>query len=220
MKTRWLALAALTAAAAAGAFSASAASATDPVTLDSGYVTDDADVLSASEEDAVEARLQTLSDNSSSDLFVVLVDDFTSPSDNVAWADTVAESNNLGSEQYLLAIAVDGRSYYISAAPDGPLSDSKLDDVEDKIQGLAAQEDWEGMIVLAADEIEGDGGAGALRATLIVVAVIALGLVVWLVIALVRRSRRNAEIRRRGAMPEKPDPVSYTHLTLPTKRIV
>ncbi|KQR45159.1 hypothetical protein ASF87_12860 [Microbacterium sp. Leaf161] len=206
MKTRWLALAALTAAAAAGAFSASAASATDPVTLDSGYVTDDADVLSASEEDAVEARLQTLSDNSSSDLFVVLVDDFTSPSDNVAWADTVAESNNLGSEQNLLAIAVDGRSYYISAAPDGPLSDSKLDDVEDKIQGLAAQEDWEGMIVLAADEIEGDGGAGALRATLIVVAVIALGLVVWLVIALVRRSRRNAEIRRRGAMPEKPDP--------------
>ncbi|WP_455904602.1 TPM domain-containing protein [Microbacterium sp.] len=206
MKTRWLALAALTAAAAAGAFSASAASATDPVTLDSGYVTDDADVLSASEEDAVEARLQTLSDNSSSDLFVVLVDDFTSPSDNVAWADTVAESNNLGSEQYLLAIAVDGRSYYISAAPDGPLSDSKLDDVEDKIQGLAAQEDWEGMIVLAADEIEGDGGAGALRATLIVVAVIALGLLVWLVIALVRRSRRNAEIRRRGAMPEKPDP--------------
>ena len=78
--------------------------------------------------------------------------------------------------------------------------------MEDKIQGLAAQEDWEGMIVLAADEIEGDGGAGALRATLIVVAVIALGLVVWLVIALVRRSRRNAEIRRRGAMPEKPDP--------------
>ena len=77
MKTRWLALAALTAAAAAGAFSASAASATDPVTLDSGYVTDDADVLSASEEDAVEARLQTLSDNSSSDLFVVLVDDLS-----------------------------------------------------------------------------------------------------------------------------------------------
>ncbi|MFJ4997451.1 TPM domain-containing protein [Microbacterium sp. NPDC088619] len=206
MKTRWLALAAMTAAAAAGAFSVSAASATDPVTLDSGYVTDDADVLSASEEDAVEARLQTLSDNSSSDLFVVLVDDFTSPTDNAQWADTVAENNNLGSEQYLLAIAVDGRSYYISAAPDGPLSDSKLDDVEDKIQGLAAQEDWEGMIVLAADEIQGDGGAGALRATLIVVGIIALGLIVWLVVSLMRRSRRNAEIRRRGAMPEKPDP--------------
>ncbi|MEV7609394.1 TPM domain-containing protein [Microbacterium sp. NPDC089320] len=206
MKTRWLTLAALTAAAAAAAFSSSAAYATDPVTLDPGYVTDEADVLSPSEEAAVEARLQTLSDNSSSDLFVVLVDDFTSPTDNVAWADTVAENNNLGSEQYLLAIAVDGRSYYISAAPDGPLSDAKLDDVEDKIQGLAAQEDWEGMIVLAADEIEGDGGAGALRAALIVVGVIAAALVIWLIVALVRRSRRNAAIRRRGAMPEKPDP--------------
>jgi len=206
MKTRWLTLAALAVAAATGVLSVPAASATDPITLDPGYVTDDAGVLSASEKDAVEARLQTLSDNSSADLFVVLVDDFTSPSDSVEWADTVAENNNLGSEQYLLAIAVEGRSYYISAAPDGPLSDSKLDEVEDRIQGLAAQNDWEGAIVLAADEIQGDGGAGALRATLIVVGIIALALVVWLVIALVRRSRRNAEIRRRGAMPEKPDP--------------
>ncbi|GAA1240782.1 uncharacterized coiled-coil DUF342 family protein [Microbacterium phyllosphaerae] len=206
MKTRWLALAALTAAAAAGVFSASAASATDPLTLDSGYVTDEAGVLSPDQEDAVEARLQTLSDNSSADLFVVLVDDFTSPTDNVEWADTVAQNNNLGSEQYLLAIAVEGRSYYISAASDGPLSDSKLDDVEEKIQSLATQNDWEGAIVLAADEIQGDGGAGALRATLIVAGIIALGLIVWLIVALIRRSRRSAEIRRRGAMPEKPDP--------------
>jgi len=206
MKTRWLALAALTAAIAAGALSASAASATDPVTLDSGFVTDDAGVLTAADEQAVEERLQTLSENSSADLFVVLVDDFTSPSDSIEWADTVAENNNLGPEQYLLAIAVDGRSYYISAAAEGPLSDGKLDDVEQKIQQLASQEDYAGAIVLAADEIQGDGGAGALRATLIVVAVIALALVVWLVIALVRRSRRNAEIRRRGAMPETPDP--------------
>ncbi|MCI1017701.1 TPM domain-containing protein [Microbacterium sp. C5A9] len=206
MKTRWLALAALTAAIAAGALSASAASATDPVTLDSGFVTDDAGVLTTADEQAVEERLQTLSENSSADLFVVLVDDFTSPSDSIEWADTVAENNNLGPEQYLLAIAVDGRSYYISAAAEGPLSDGKLDDVEQKIQQLASQEDYAGAIVLAADEIQGDGGAGALRVTLIVVAVIALALVVWLVIALVRRSRRNAEIRRRGAMPETPDP--------------
>ncbi|WP_194764065.1 TPM domain-containing protein [Microbacterium sp. UFMG61] len=206
MKTRWLALAALTMAAAAGILSASAASATDPVTLDSGFVTDDAGVLNATDEDAVEARLQTLSENSSADLFVVLVDEFTSPSDQVAWADTVAENNNLGSDQYLLAIAVDGRSYYISAAADGPLSDGKLDDVEQKMQQLASQEDWAGAITLAADEIEGDRGAGALRAALIVVAVIALALIVWLIVALIRRSRRNAEIRRRGAMPEKPDP--------------
>lgn len=206
MKTRWLALAAVVAATFAGVFAASAASATDPVTLDSGYVTDDAGVLSSAEKDAVEARLQTLSDSSSADLFVVLVDDFSSPTDSAGWADTVADRNALGSDQYLLAIAVEGRSYYISAAADGPLSDAKLDDVEDKIQSLASQEDWDGAVILAADEIQGDGGAGAMRIFLVILAIVAVGLVLWVIIALIRRSRRKAAIRERGAMPETPDP--------------
>ncbi|MGW9156486.1 TPM domain-containing protein [Microbacterium sp. NPDC055665] len=206
MTKRWLTLAALALAAVAGAFTASAASATDPLTLDSGYVTDQADVLSADEEATVEARLEELTANSNADLFVVLVDDFTNPSDNVKWADAVADSNNLGSEQYLLAIAVDGRSYYISAAPDGPVSFDQLDTIEDKMVPFAADGDWVGAITLAADEIQGDGGAGALRTVLIVVAVIAAALLIWLVIALVRLARRNAEIRKRGAMPETPDP--------------
>ncbi|WP_136043380.1 MULTISPECIES: TPM domain-containing protein [unclassified Microbacterium] len=206
MTKRWLTLAALALAAVAGVLTAPAASATDPLTLDAGYVTDQADVLSADEEATVEARLEELTANSNADLFVVLVDDFTNPSDNVKWADTVADSNNLGSEQYLLAIAVDGRSYYISAAPDGPVSFDQLDTIEDKMVPFAADGDWVGAITLAADEIQGDGGAGALRTVLIVVGVIAAALLVWLVIALVRRARRNAEIRKRGAMPETPDP--------------
>ncbi|WP_160173254.1 TPM domain-containing protein [Microbacterium sp. CH12i] len=136
----------------------------------------------------------------------MLVDDFTSPSDRVAWADNVAEMNNLGPEQYLLAIAVDGRSYYISSAQGGPLSDSKLNDIEDKIQPLLAQQDWDGAIVLAADEIQGDGGAGTLRLVLVIVGIVALVLVIWLVVTIVKRARRNAAIRKRGAMPETPDP--------------
>ena len=206
MTKRWLTLAALALAVVAGAFTASAASATDPLTLDAGYVTDQADVLSADEEATVEARLEELTANSNADLFVVLVDDFTNPSDNVQWADTVADRNNLGTEQYLLAIAVDGRSFYISAAPDGPVSFDQLDTIEDKMVPFAADGDWVGAITVAADEIQGDGGAGALRTVLIVVAIIAAALLVWLVIALVRRARRNAEIRKRGAMPETPDP--------------
>ncbi|WP_136023748.1 TPM domain-containing protein [Microbacterium sp. K27] len=206
MTKRWLALAALTLAAVAGAFTASAASATDPLTLDAGYVTDQAGVLSADEEATVEARLQELTDNSNADLFVVLVDDFTNPSDNVQWADTVAQDNNLGTEQYLLAIAVDGRSYYISAAPDGPVSFGQLDSIEDKMVPFASDGDWVGAITLAADEIQGDGGVGALRIGLIVVAIVVVALLVWLVVALVRRARRRAEIRERGAMPETPDP--------------
>lgn len=206
MRIRWLMTASLALAAALGTFSATAAFATDPLTLDSGYVTDDVGVLSADEQNAVEARLLELTENSDADLFVVLVDSFTSPSDYVQWADTVADNNNLGPEQYLLAIAVEQSTYYISAAQGGPLSDGKLSDIEEKIQPLLAQGDWDGAIVLAADEIQGDGGAGALRAVLAVAAIFAAALVIWLIVRLVARARRNAAIRERGAMPETPDP--------------
>jgi len=206
MRTRGLTLAALTAAVLAVALSAGSASATDPLTLDAGYVTDDAGVLSAEEREAVESRLQELTESSDADLFVVLVDEFTSPSDRVAWADAVAESNNLGPEQYLLAVAVEQRSYYISAAAGGPLSDGKLDDVEEKIQPLLAENDWDGAVILAADEIQGDGGAGALRVVLIVAGIAAVALLIWLVVRLIARARRNAAIRERGAMPAQPDP--------------
>ncbi|RUQ05685.1 TPM domain-containing protein [Microbacterium sp. HSID17254] len=206
MTKRWLTLGALALAVATGALSASAASATDPLTLNSGYVTDQAGVLSPAEEEQVESRLQELTDNSSADLFVVLVDDFTDPSDSVDWADQVANDNRLGPDQYLLAIAVEGRSLYISADSSGPLSDGQLAAIEDAIAPLAGDGDWVGAITLAADEIQGDGGAGALRVTLIVVGVVAAALLIWLVVALVRRARRTAAIRERGAMPETPDP--------------
>ena len=206
MTKRWLTLGALALAVATAALSASAASATDPLTLDPGYVTDQAGVLSPTEEEQVESRLQELTDNSSADLFVVLVDDFTDPNDSVEWADQVANDNRLGPDQYLLAIAVDGRSLYISADSSGPLSDGQLAAIEDAIAPLAGDGDWVGAITLAADEIQGDGGAGALRVTLIVVGVVAAALLIWLIVALVRRARRTAAIRERGAMPETPDP--------------
>ena len=206
MRTRWLTSAVLMLAAMIGAFSASAASATDPVTLDPGYVTDVAGVLSPAQEQAAEERLQELSENSSADLFVVLVDEFTSPSDRIGWADAVATQNNLGPSQYLLAIATEQRAYYISAPSEGPLSDSRLDAIEQKIQPLLAQNDWSGAISLAADEIQGDGGAGMLRILLVLLAIAVVVVVIWLIVRAVRRRRREAEIRARGAMPETPDP--------------
>lgn len=205
MKTRWLALAALMLTMLFGT-SSLAASAADPLTLDAGYVTDAAGVLTDAQKSTVETRLQELSQASSSDLFVVFVDRFTSPSSSTAWADTVAQQNNLGPTQYLLAVAVEGRSYYISSPMGAALSDAKLDEVEDRIMPLAAAQDWEGMVVRAADEIQGDGGAGAMRTFLVIAAIVLIALLAWLIVSRVRRARRAAEIRRRGAMPEKPDP--------------
>ncbi|MFK4760579.1 TPM domain-containing protein [Microbacterium sp. ZW T5_45] len=206
MKTRWLAVGALTLSALVGALSVSAASATSPLPLDPGYVTDDVGVLTAAERQSIEERLQTLSENSQTDLFVVFVDDFTDPTDAAEWADAVAENNSLGTEQYLLAVAVEGRNYYISQPVGGSISDGALDDIEDSMQPLMAQNDWDGAVTLAADEMQGDGGAGALRVVLIIAGIVVLAVVIWLVIAGIRRSRRAAEIRERGAMPEQPDP--------------
>ena len=94
-----------------------AASATDPVTLGASHVLDEADVLSASDEAAAEARLQQLSDETTVDLWVVYVDEFTNPADAEAWADQTATDNGLGANQYLLAVAVDSRQYFLSVRP-------------------------------------------------------------------------------------------------------
>ncbi|SJN31436.1 hypothetical protein FM104_07430 [Microbacterium esteraromaticum] len=206
MRNRWLTLAALLLAVVIGGFTASAASATDPVQLDPGYVTDTASVLSASEKQALESRLQELAENSSASLFVVFVDAFTSPSDRIQWANTAAENNNLGTSQYLLAVAVDQRAFYISSGVGGPISDSQLDSIENKIQPLLAQSDWDGAIVLAADEIQGDGGAGFIRIMLVIAAIVVVALLIWMTVKLVAKRRREAAIRARGAMPETPDP--------------
>lgn len=206
MKTRWLTLTALALAAALAVVPTTVASATDPVRLGADHVLDEAGVLSSSEQDDAEARLAELTDATGMDLFVVFVDSFSNPGDAPGWTDAVAQMNGLGSSDYLLAVAVDDRTYSFSADSSGPISASQQAGIERAIESRLSDDEWAGAITAAADEMQGDGGAGALRTTLIVVGVIALALIVWLVISLVRRARRNAEIRRRGAMPETPDP--------------
>lgn len=153
MKTRRIATLGLFGAVLLGGFSATSAFATPPPSLDSGYVTDTVDVLDSSEEDALNARLSELSAAEGIDLYVVLVDDFTEPADRVEWADTTAIQNGLGSNQYLLAIATEGRNYYISADDAGPLSDSTLDSVEQSMTPELSNEQWGAAITTAADRL-------------------------------------------------------------------
>ncbi|MCR2825205.1 TPM domain-containing protein, partial [Microbacterium sp. zg.Y909] len=112
------------------------AAATDPVQLGASRLLDQADVLTGGETSEVEDRLDGLYDATGVDLFVVLVDEFTNPSDRQEWADAVAFGNGLGQTQYLLAIATEGRQYYISADDGGPLSDSELTATEQAMRPL------------------------------------------------------------------------------------
>lgn len=131
-----------------------AASAAEPPQLGSGYVLDEADALTPDEEQQAQDRLSQLSSESGLQLWVVFVDTFTAPSDAGEWADATAEMNGLGDEQYLLAISTEGRQLYLSAPPQGPLSESELVAVEEAAGSALSNDDWAGAV---------DAAAGSLR---------------------------------------------------------
>ena len=126
------------------------ASATDPVDLDPGFITDRAGVLSGGETSSSESRLQKLYDDSGANLFVVFVDHFTFPSDAGDWANQVFDDHNLGPHQYLRAIAVEGRSYYLAAHVDSELDDTELGALERAAQSSLSNENWTQAIDVVA----------------------------------------------------------------------
>lgn len=196
MRSRW-ALALIASAAIALTGTATAAFAQTPVTLGADRLYDGAGALSAADADQAEARLDELSDETDIDLWVVYVDQFTDPDDAEAWANETADANGLGENQYLLAVAVDGRQYFLSADMNGPVSEEqKLTIEQERIQPALSDSDWLGAVDAAADGLQeaaagGTGGAddtgasagggiGAGTIFLIVVAVIGVGVVIWL----------------------------------------
>lgn len=202
MRTRWSIVLGIVLAFFATGLGVPAASATAPVALESGFVTDVSHTLSAADRAAAEKRLTELSEKSGLDLYVVFVDAFTSPDDAQQWADAVAEKAGLGERQYVLAIAVEQRNYYISADDGGPMTDSQLDQIEQDIRPLLRSGDWLGAVEKTADEFQGDGGAGTLVFLGVLVAIAIVIVVVWLIV----RARKAAARRKRGAMPEVADP--------------
>jgi uncharacterized membrane protein YgcG len=180
----------------ASALIALPAAAAEPVELDSDYIYDGPDVLSAAEEAQAQQRLEQLSASAGVDLWIVYVDDFENPSDRVAWANEVAIDNGLGADQYLLAIATEGRQLFLSAPDGGSIPEDRLRDVETGVGDALGGGDWAAAVDVAADGLDGTGGDGGGSATPWViggaVAAAAIGGTVW------------ALTRRRGSTPAGP----------------
>ncbi|MFI8594626.1 TPM domain-containing protein [Microbacterium sp. NPDC078428] len=180
---------------------AAPALATPPVTLGAGYVLDEAGVLSADDANAAQERLEAFRSDTDLDLWVVFVDEFTEPSSAEEWANEVATQNGLGPTQYLLAVAVDTRQYYISADSAGPVSFDELGTIEQTlVQPRLAASDWVGAVDAAANGLgdavgvssgTGDAASGGFPAwtALLLLAAVAAAVVVWLVI----RSRKKQQ---------------------------
>lgn len=191
---------------------ASAASATPPVSLGTDRVLDQADVLTPTEEASLNSHLEGMRERGGVELWVVYVDEFTNPSSNWEWANETASDNNLGQSQYLLAVAVDGRSYAISGEDGGPISDDELARIEQNVvQPLLADERWADAGVAAADALTdtagGDsGGTGGssdggspLWVGLLIAVVVGAGIVVLLVVL---RSRKKSGALTKAGAPE------------------
>lgn len=134
-----------------------AAAAVPPPALGSSYVVDRVDALTDAQEAEVQSRLLALSEQTGLDLWVVYVDEFTEPSDAQDWANDTANRNELGPDQYVLAVAIQGDtfSFYLSGdVDDGELSAAQLGAIEqDRIQPALEAGDDAGAAIAAADGI-------------------------------------------------------------------
>ena len=186
---------------------AAAASATDPVTLGADYVLDDAGVLGTAQHDDAEQTAQRFADDTDMNLWVVFVDTFTNPSDAQAWANQTAQAAGLGPNQYLLAVAVGSRQFYLSGDSAGPVSEDALGRIEQQqIQPALASGDWAGAVSAAATGLQdaaGGGSAGGGILTLVLILVV-IAVAVVLVVVLVRARRRTQGAT--GPAPQRLDP--------------
>jgi uncharacterized membrane protein YgcG len=137
-----------------------AALATDPVQLGSSHINDQAGVLNGNTA-SIDKAIGSLYSDTGIDLYVVYVDNFTNPSSAEDWANATAKQNNLGPNDYLLAVATQGRAYYLSADSDGPLTQSQVADIEQKdIEPALHNNDWAGAAFAAANGISSAAGGG------------------------------------------------------------
>lgn len=188
----------------------SSAVATPPLAMSSGFVTDEAGVMSASEVTVADERLAEVASAGRGELFFVYVDDFTDPSDSVAWADQTASANGLGSDQYLFAIAIEADQYALSIDSAGPLSDSDLDRLEAAVRPELRAGDWSGAIFAAADAMpgqtssgsSGSGSTSALTWVLVFAAIAAVVAVIWVFVS--RARQKSAAATQPGADPNDP----------------
>lgn len=177
---------------------ATAAVAEAPVAFSSSPVLDSAGVLTPAETAEVEQAASALYDRHRVQLFVAFVDSFSNPADRAAWADETATRNGLGTDDVLLAVAVDARQYQVSVAQGFALNDSQVSSLQtNDIEPRLAASDWAGAALAAAEGIgqrldaptAGEAlGSGLLIALAVVAGLAVIGVVVWL---LVRRSRRR-----------------------------
>lgn len=186
---------------------APAAFAESPVKFDQSHIVDSAGVLG--DKSGVEKTIHDLYSKTGIDLYVAYVNTFDNPSDAHTWAAATASLNNLGSNDYVLAVAVQDRAYWFATPPNTPLSSTQISNIQGQIEQPLHNNDWAGAVTAAAQGLtsaakggagnggtdngansgSGSGGGGGSGFFWIVIAVIvAIGLIIYFSVR--RRNRK------------------------------
>lgn len=172
---------------------ASSAHAEDPMDV-RGEITDPAGALT--DTSAVQAALDRLRDNTDMQLFVVYVDSFDGLSGE-DWAAQTAELSGLGTDDALLAVAVDDRRYGLDIALEAPITDDEFDRIARAVEDDLSDSNWDGAAITAAETmrsaLEGGGSGGSGGGTSALTVLLVAGLVVVAIVAFLlwRASRKR-----------------------------
>ncbi|MRX42813.1 TPM domain-containing protein [Agromyces kandeliae] len=184
------------------------ANAEQPVEFGESPIVDTVEAVTPDEARDVVAAIEEAADRSGRQLFVAYVSEFEDPADAGSWATETANDNNMGSEDYLLAVAIDGRAYHLSAAEDASLSATDIDRISvEVIEPHLRDGDWAAAAIAGAEAIGGGGGSGGGGAWLWIALLVVAAAVIVVVVVLARR-----RARRRAAPPAGPPAVPIEEL--------
>jgi hypothetical protein len=166
-------------------------------------VTDEADVLSSTEESQVHKALDDLQAKDGTQLYVVYVDSFDGVQPT-AWAGQAFEQSALGENDILFAVATEDRRDAYHVGPHTDVTAAEMSRIVTKdVEPELGQGDYATAAVSLADGIEsggagsgGDGGGGGALAVLVGIAVVGGG---GYALLRRRRTKKQAEATARAA---------------------
>ncbi|MCX2930974.1 TPM domain-containing protein [Mycobacterium sp. CVI_P3] len=158
------------------------------------YVTDNAGVLSQGQLAKVQHAVDTLYRDRHVRLWVVYVDSFA-PETAVEWAEQTRVASDLSSQDAILAVATQQRSYAF-LVPSGAtgVSPARVDDLRrDQIEPALHTDDWADAAIAAANGLAtmGGGGSGGLSLVPALITVAIIVLAIGLLVLWSRRRRRK-----------------------------
>ncbi|WP_176357941.1 TPM domain-containing protein [Mycobacterium persicum] len=160
----------------------------------SGYVTDNAGVLSVTDRAEVTSAINELYADRHIRLWVVYVDNFSGQS-AMNWGQSTFRSSELGSYDALLAVATVARSYVFlvpSTVPD--VSAGQVEELRrNQIEPALRSGDWGGAAVAAANGLNKAPSSSGRLILLVALGVIGVAVVILLVVMRYRARRRRAD---------------------------